>query len=241
MTHNPYPIVAFQISDHYIYIANSRTFSRGGILMNLVEKYKKYRKVGMNLNNKIMETSLDHDIIMEAARLLGIARGENVLMFETEDESSVLMDFILNDYRVNSQSIIAIYRDKMGWENEIEKEILEALLSAYTSLFRITSISKGEKIVLEDLINRKEGIELIDINLSKYGVPGLLLFTRIVPLKDFNMTSGVSFAFPGTLEKYLLKRYKILGKKVKSSRESVKRFVAFHKLSKTKGIETMYV
>jgi len=210
--------------------------------MDLVEKYKKYRKVGMNLNKKIIETNLNHDIIMEAARLLGIARGENVLMFETEDESSVLMDFVLNDYRVNNQSIIAVYRDKMGWENEIEKEILEALLSAYTSLFRITSISKGEKmLILEDVINRKEGIELIDIYLSKYSVPGLLLFTRIVPLKDFNMTSGAPFAFPGTLEKYLLRKYKTLGKKVKSSRESVKRFVAFHKLSKTKGIETMYL
>ena len=67
------------------------------------------------------------------------------------------------------------------------------------------------------------------------------MFTRIVPLKDFNMTLGVSFVFPGTLEEYLLRKYKILGKKVKSSRESVKRFVAFHKLSKTKGIETMYL
>lgn len=33
--------------------------------------------------------------------------------------------------------------------------------------------------------------------------------------KDFNMTSGVSFVFPDDMEKYLLRRYKKLSKKVK--------------------------
>ncbi len=43
------------------------------------------------------------------------------------------------------------------------------------------------------------------------------------------------------LENDLLKRYNALTKKVKSDLEAVRRFVSFQKLSKTYGIETLYV
>lgn len=207
--------------------------------MTSVKTYKKYRKAGMKLIQKIMDTSLARDVVIASAKLLGIARGE-VLIFDSEDESSVLMDFALNDYKVNNKNTIEMYRDTEGWENETEKEILDAHLASYTSLFKIASISKQDhSILLNDLLN-KEDITLIDINLSKTAVPGLLVFTRIVPFKEFNMTSGISFAFHRHLEQYLLKRYRILSKKVKSNDKSVKRFVSFHKLSKTKGIEVRY-
>lgn len=93
---------------------------------------------------------------------------------------------------------------------------------------------------MEDILNKKDNIPLMDIALSKTAVPGILLFTRLIPFKDFNMTSGAGFVFPGELEKYLLKRYKKLRKKVESDSESVKRFVAFHKLSKSSGLKVKY-
>jgi hypothetical protein len=208
--------------------------------MDLIKEYRKYRKIGMELNHKIMDTCLAHDVIMGSAQLLGILHGET-LIFESEDESSVLMDFALNDYPVNNQNTMKLYRDTKGWENEIEKEILDAHLVSYTSLFKVISISKEEyTLLLRDLLNAEDTIQLIDINFSRSAVPGVLLFTRIIPLKDFNMTSGVSFAFPGHLEQYLLKRYRVLSKKVKSDNKAVRRFVSFYKLSKTKGIEVQY-
>ena len=59
-------------------------------------------------------------------------------------------------------------------------------------------------------------------------------------LADFNMTSGISFAFPSDLEGYLIRKYKKLTKKVESDSESVKRFVSFFMLSKTDGLEVKY-
>jgi hypothetical protein len=208
--------------------------------MTIIEKYKTYRKIGMELNHKIMNACLDRDVLMKSARLLGIARGD-ILIFDSEDETSVLMDFALNDYRVNNKNIIEIYREKIGWQNEIEKDILDALLSSYTSLFKITSISEAENtLLLNDILNKRDNIELIDISFSKTAIPGLLLFTRLVSFKDFNMTSGVSFAFPGDLEGYLLRRYKKLSKKIRSDSDSIKRFVSFFRLNKTEGIEVRY-
>ena len=208
--------------------------------MTIIEKYKTYRKTGMKLNHKIMNTCLDRDVLMRSARLLGIARG-NTLIFDSEDETSVLMDFALNEYRVNNKNTIEIYRERIGWQNEIEKDILDALLSSYTSLFKITSISEAENtLFLNDILNKKDNIKLIDIAFSKTAIPGLLLFIRLVPFKDFNMTSGISFVFPGDLEKYLLRRYRKLSKKVKTDSESIKRFISFFRLSKTDGIEVRY-
>ena len=111
--------------------------------MTIIEKYKTYRKIGMELNHKIMDTCLDRDVFMKSARLLGIVRGDT-LIFDSEGEMGVLMDFALNEYRVNNKNAIEIYREKIGWQNEIEKDILDALLSSYTSLFKIISVSEAE-------------------------------------------------------------------------------------------------
>ncbi len=208
--------------------------------MTITEKYKIYRKTGTELNHKIIDACLEREVLMKSARLLGILHGDT-LIFDSEDETSVLMDFTLNEYKVNSRNTIEVYREKIGWQSEIEKDILDALLSSYTSLFRITSISEVENtLILYDILNEKDRIKLIDIALSESAIPGLLLFIRLVSFKDFSMTSGISFVFPGNLEKYLVKRYRKLSKKVKSDSESIKRFVSFFRLNKTDGIEVRY-
>lgn len=208
--------------------------------MTTVEKYKMYRKIGKELNHKIIDSCLDRDVLMKSARLLGIARGDT-LIFDSEEETSVLMDFALNEYRVNNKNTIEIYREKIGWQNEMEKDILDASLSSYTSLFKVISILEAENtLFLSDLINKKDNIKLIDIAFSKTAIPGVLLFIRLVAFKDLNMTSGISFVFPNNLEKYLLRRYKTLSKKIKSDSDSIKRFVSFFKLNKVDGMEVRY-
>ncbi len=188
-----------------------------------------------------MDACLERDVLMKSARLLGIARGD-VLLFDTEDETSVLMDFALNDVKVKNKNIIEIYREKIGWKNTVEKKILDARRSSYTSLFRIKSISEENcTLVVSDILNKKDNIKLIDIAFSQTGVPGLLLFFRLVPFKDFNMTSGVSFVFPGDSERDLLMRYKKLRKKKKSEDESIRRFISFFKLNKKYGLEVLYM
>ncbi|NMX22261.1 hypothetical protein C5S30_07590 [ANME-1 cluster archaeon GoMg4] len=208
--------------------------------MTIIEEYGTYRQISMELNPKIMDTCLDHDVLMKSARLLGIVRG-GTLIFDSEDETNVLMDFALNEYRVNNKNTIEIYREKIGWQDEIEKDILDALLSSYTSLFKVTSISEAENtLLLNDILNKKDNIKLIDIAFSKTAIIGLLLFIRLVPFKDFNMTSGVSFVFPGDSKENLLRRYKKLSKKVESDSDSIKRFVSFFRLNKIGGMEVRY-
>lgn len=208
---------------------------------NIIEKYKEYRKISKELNNEIIKTCLDRDVFLKSSSLLGAVKGD-ILVLDNEDEMNILMDFALHEYKINKQSTIEIYREKIGGENEIKKEILDAFVSSYTSLFKIISISKTEKsLILNDILNTKDNINIIDRALSKSVEPGVLLFIRIVSFKDFNMSAGILFAFYGELEKNLLKKYKQLSKKVKSDSDSVKRFVSFYKLSKTDGIQVKYL
>ncbi|RLB12747.1 MAG: hypothetical protein DRG39_01085 [Deltaproteobacteria bacterium] len=208
--------------------------------MAIIKKYKKYRKTGRELMKKIIDVCLDHDVLLESAKLLGIAPND-IVVFENMNEINVLMDFALNEYKVNNKNAIQIYRETIGYKNEIEKDILDTLLLSYTSLFKIISIFEAENtLILNDILNKRDNIKLIDIALSKTAIPGLLMFIRLVPFKDFNITSGISFVFSGDLEAYLLRRYKKLSKKIKSDSESIKRFVSFFKLNRTDSIEVRY-
>ena len=210
--------------------------------MTLVEKYKKYRKIGMKLNHKIMDNCLDRDTLKKSAKLLGIIH-KGIFVFDNDDETNVLMDFALNDYRFINKNVIERYREKFGWKNEIEKDILDALSASYTSLFKITSISRLENtLILRDLLNKKDDIKLIDIAFSNTVThSGFLVFTRLLPFKDFNMTSGVSFVFPPYKENFLIREYKNKSKKIKSDNDAIKRFIVFYKLNKTYGIEVSYL
>ena len=85
----------------------------------IIEKYKKYKKIGIELNHKIIRSScLNKNTLLKSGKLLGIAR-HGTLVFDSEDETSVLMEFALNE-RGSGKTVVEIYREKVGGENDIE-------------------------------------------------------------------------------------------------------------------------
>lgn len=207
------------------------------------KEYKKYRKIGMNLIHKIIDKCLDRITLKKSAKLLGISKGDE-FFFDSEDETSVLMDFALNDYRYVNENIIEKYQEKFGGTNQIEKNILNALTNSYTSLFKIVSIKPYEiTLELKDLLNDKEdNIILTDIAFSST-LPNnnFLLFTRIISFKNFNMTGGVSFIFPADKTNSLIEQYNKKNSSNKSGNEAVKRFIIFYELNKKYGIDVSYI
>ena len=202
--------------------------------------YKGYRKASRELMNKVMGPALSHDALDRSGKLLGISQ-RGVLVFDSEEEMTVLFDFALNDYRVRGKNAIELYAETKGPANEMEKQLLAGFASAYTSLFRVISISKADNsVLLRNLLTERNDVTLTDINLSRTAIPGLLLFLRLVPLRDFNMTSGFMFAFPGHLEGRLLAGYKRPVKKPELYGEARSRFVHFFKAHKTHGVEVRY-
>lgn len=209
--------------------------------------YRRYRVDGRALNHKIMGATLDKAAIQYAARALGMMGRGNVMVFDSEDETSVLMDCALYEYKARGKNAIERYQEEIGGETEIERDLLAAMVASSTSLFRVESASrKTYSLRLGDLVNEGCTITLMDINFSQHVKPDYLLFLRPITLEGFSMTSGIAFIFPGRMEDELLKRWR--GSQSRGSRRrrrraqptSATRYATFFNLSKRKGIEVAY-
>lgn len=208
---------------------------------DLIAKYDLYRKKGMALNNKLIQACLDRDRLLRAAEQLGMVEGGKIV-FSGEQESDVLMDFALYDFREEGQTAVERYAEKAGGEDEIEKELLKGLLASYTSLFREASVSReGRTIELEDVLGDRGRVQIIDKGLSMSCAEHTLLFLRIVPLKDFNMTSGIFFAFPETTKGRMLRAYENFYQRTSLDNDATRRFVAFFRTSRIFGKQGMLI
>lgn len=211
--------------------------------MIALDEYKKHRVIGKELNIKIMDylfKKIGKAAIEQSAKVLGFLEGKNRLVFDSEEEVSVMQDFALNEYRINSKTAIEIYQEEVGAANEIEAEILAALILAQTSLFKVTAkFEEKGLLMLDDLLNAESNIELMDISFSETAVPGMLLFIRLVRGPAFNRSSGISFVFydePATI----VRKYKNIYARIKPQRDSRRRFIAFFKLNKLEGKAVRY-
>ena len=211
--------------------------------MNRLDRYRRYREVGQELNTKLLRECTDREAILESARLLGIEREGDAILYDDQADMTVHYEFLLNEYRQDGQTAVEQYYEQERWETETERTILEALIDAETSLFKITSIDDTDKhlIVTNLLSDDDDEISVTDVNLSETAEPGVLLFFRLVPYDEFNMTSGVSFPFPADEEVRLLREYEQRIDHIDSQPESVQRFVAFFDLYRDYGIHIQYL
>jgi hypothetical protein len=210
--------------------------------MNRLERYKRYRAVGQELNTNILSDCTDREAILESARLLGIERDGDAILYDGESDMTVHYEFLLNEYRQNDQTAVEKYYDQDQWETETEQTILEALLEAETSLFKITDVDDADKhLVVTDLLNDGDEISVTDVTLSETAEPDVLLFFRLVPYDEFNMTSGVSFPFPADKEDRLLREYEQRTNHIDSHPGALQRFVAFFDLYHDYGIHIQYL
>jgi hypothetical protein len=205
-----------------------------------LDHYQAYRNAARELNHQIMDALVERAVLMRAARALDIARGDT-FVFESDAEMNVLMDYALYEDRVQGKALVQVYREQTTALSPLQRELLDGMCQSYTSLFRITEVQATEStLVLADRLQQREDLPLIDMMFSRTAAPGMLLFTRVVPLAGMNMTAGIAFAFPGGSEAHLLRRYKRLGKRVKADTEAARRLVAFFQLNRTEGIEVSF-
>ena len=155
---------------------------------DLVPVYKRFRQAGLLLGNKLVQ-SLDGETLKEGGRRLGILRND-VLVFESEAQASVLMDYcIYNMYQDGMNAIQRYLRESPPRRDSDEMFLLNAMLSADYSVFRVDEAEPGVGVIVEDLLHGGSHT-LIDINLASMAVAGLALATRTVPIEGFIMTGG---------------------------------------------------
>lgn len=162
-----------------------------------IDRYIKIRNCYKEFTSNILDTEDDNGIKMRrAGRKLGFVNDENVFVFEDEDETNVLMDFLIYEKNGLSNRIIdRISKDENSDLNDLEEMILEGMRANHFSLFEVVEKDlENNSLELSDLLGSYI-YTLKDVGFSSTAQIGTLIATRLVPIEDVYFTSGLSFAF----------------------------------------------
>ncbi len=155
-------------------------------------RYQQFRTLQKSLNGPLLEM-LPKSALGKCGKVLGIYKN-NILVFGSESEMSVLMEYCLYDYRWDGQNVIEKYVSQTPLEAGSDKAILlEAMVKARYSLFRVDAVEKGVGIQTLDLF-RGDSSFVIDIALSETAIKNMVLAGRIMTLGEskFSITTGAA-------------------------------------------------
>lgn len=89
--------------------------------------------------------------------------------------------------------------------------------------------------MLKSLLDNEQVVHMVDIALSDSLKIGMLLFSRLIHLNGFSMTSGLGYGFYENHKDYIVNRSRKMVRKIKSGDDSVDRFVAFFHINRSDG------
>ncbi|WP_338793093.1 hypothetical protein V9L05_11600 [Bernardetia sp. Wsw4-3y2] len=197
--------------------------------------------------------------VQEAVPAFGSINNENAtkINFATTAHRNCFTDYVLLEQRVNKYKAYEIYLKEQAEANEaaLLNKFVPSFEKSYTSLFRIVDIDVEEGIIyFDDVLGVNEGQEIAIIDktltqsIDKNPVNmNFLMFFRFIPfLGDFidlndeeetlkGMSAGYIYFFEPQEERTIIKEYKKMAEKVRVSKSSSKRQIAFTELDKKYG------
>lgn len=156
----------------------------------LLARYTHLRQVGLELNNRLVET-LDRGALDEGGKKLGILK-RNVLALDTEDEIAVLMDYCLHDVRRHGLNAVERYLAESSPDpGSDEWVLLQALRQSRYSVLVVESTEPGVGVHVRDLL-RDEPLFLVDVGLGSTAAVGMILAGRVMAPEGIGMTTGAA-------------------------------------------------
>jgi len=174
------------------------------IQAEVLPTYRKFRKIGIQLNHKLVET-LSKETIYEGGRRLGILQDDK-LVFDYEDHISIVMDYCIHNGWVDGQNAIQRYREQSPPPSgSDELVLLTAMLESHYALAEVLKTDPGVGVTVRDHL-RGETHSLADIGMSQTARRGDAFATRLFSLEEagFVMTGGA--ALPVTPQVFTLIR-----------------------------------
>lgn len=204
--------------------------------MSMLEKYKKFRKMQVDLHMKVLNEFVSDEDFKNSAETMGILN-KNKILIESEAEKDALYDFNVYENTREGRSALAEFIDKYAPSNEAEEELFQAMKRSETMLYEVVDTNKeNSMIMLKSVFDNNQIVHMADIALSDSLKPGMLLFTRLIHLNGFSMTSGVGYCFSEDHKDYIINRSRKMLKKIKSGDASVDRFVVFFHINRSDGV-----
>ncbi len=147
---------------------------------NVFERYKRLREVGKRLNVKLIK-EFAGSAMKKCGKDLGMFK-RGILVFNSDDETSILMDFCIHNHRVNKKTVIDQYLEKSNLDPiSDEMLILKSLQSSFFSVFVVDGTEQGHLCHLKDIVHQRE-LTVIDSGLGQTAKPGMLLASRLMQI-----------------------------------------------------------
>ncbi len=146
------------------------------------------RDVRFRLNNRLVGM-IPKNTLEECARILGFSR-KGVMVFETEDEASVLMDYCLYYPGPDGRNLVAKYLEESPPPADSDEMVaLQSMTRAYYSVFQIVNAQRGIGVSVQDVLRGESGF-IVDVGLGSTASRRMALATRIIPMEGYLMTGG---------------------------------------------------
>ena len=205
-----------------------------------IDEYKAIRESGQEVLDMIFKYAAENNkqAIISSAKLLGFRDGKR-MVFASENDSETLMDFMVFEKSTQNDAAYQRFYRSCPTLDELQQVNMNGILHFYFSVFEVKSIDRmGNTIVLEDLMDAGREYQLIDIGMFKTVPAGFIIFTRLIPIGDVNMTSGVSFGFNKIDRDKLLSAISLSEFKHRRKLTKTELYILIHEKNRQYGVET---
>jgi hypothetical protein len=133
--------------------------------------------------------SVKNEGLQFAAQNLGVLR-EGVFVLGDESEFAIIFDHAIYNYRVGGMNAVERFARESPPAKDTDEAIwLDAALRARYSMYLVVERIPGLGLHVRDVFS-EEALLVADLNLSRTAPIGGTLAGRLVPTKDFWMTTG---------------------------------------------------
>lgn len=165
----------------------------------LLRRYRQLRAIMRELHSELMQV-MPKGTLTEYGQKLGLLV-DGTLVFETEDEASVLVDYCLYDGWSGQHNAVTRFLAKQPYAVGTDQALLmDAMSRARYSLFQVESVAEGLGVNCRDVL-RGDGGTIVDEGLGSTAFPGVIVAGRLVALPELSMTTGAGLVInANTLE-----------------------------------------
>lgn len=156
----------------------------------LLACYKTLRAAGLELNMRLVK-EVPRAALAECGKKLGLYR-QRTLVFGSQDELPVLYDYAFYHFRRGGKNVVERHLlSAPPLPGTAERELIEAMLHAYYSVFMTTAIHDGMGVELHDIL-RDSNVTVMDIAMGETMRPGQFIAGHMLPFPEFRMFSGAA-------------------------------------------------
>ncbi|HNQ22813.1 MAG TPA: SEC-C domain-containing protein [Phycisphaerae bacterium] len=154
----------------------------------LLGRYRRLRALMRDLHSELTRM-VPKDTLTQCARKLGLLV-HDTLVFDSEEEMSVLMDYCIYDGWVGQHNAVTRFLAKQPYAAGTDQALLlDGMSRARYSLFQVESVAEGVGINCRDVL-RGDGGTIVDEGLGNTASHAVVFAGRLVVLPELGMTTG---------------------------------------------------